>query len=155
MNHAEARRRPLPVTLISIYFFFSAAYLWTLAAIMILAPGRLSMTLASRFMHGLELAGPYMMLLVGSGYGLIGWGLFRLHNWARWLAMLLLALLVGSLVPVISSAQLGGRFLEIGAEIAIFAAAAFYLSQAPTVREAFVKSSGQKTTPRIYTDLHR
>ncbi len=90
-----------------------------------------------------------MMLLVGAGYALIGWGLFRLHNWARWLAMLGMALAIGSLVPVISAAQLNLKFFVCGAEIAICAAAAFYLAQAPSVLEAFAKNSGQKATPQV------
>jgi hypothetical protein len=155
MNRADAPKRPVPVTLISIYFLFSALYLWILAAILIVTPGKVTLTLGSRFMHGLELAGPYMMLLAGSGYALIGWGLFRLHNWARWLAMLLIAWVVGSLVPAISAARINLKFLEFGAEIAIFAAAAFYLAQAPTVLEAFAKGAREQTTPRIYTDLRK
>lgn len=145
MNHAHAESRPVLVTLISIYFLLSAAYLWVLAAILILSPGKISLMLGSRFMHGLELAGPYMMLLVGSGYALVGWGLYRLHNWARWLAMLVMALAIGSLVPVISAAQLNLRFLATGLEIVVCAAAGFYLAQAPTVLEAFAKSSRQET----------
>jgi hypothetical protein len=155
MNHVEATRRPAPVSLISMYCMFSALYLWILAAILILAPGTVTLTLGSRLMHGLELAGPYMMLLVGLGYALIGWGLFRLHNWARWLAMLLLALGVGSLVPVISAARFDVKFFEYGGEIAIFSAAAFYLAQAPTVLEAFVKNRRPKTMPRIDVRPHR
>lgn len=146
MNHAHAESRPVLVTLISIYFLLSAAYLWVLAAILILSPGKISLMLGSRFMHGLELAGPYMMLLVGSGYALVGWGLYRLHNWARWLAMLSMTLAIGSLVPVISAAQLNLRFLTCGLEIVVCAAAGFYLAQAPTVLEAFAKSSRQETT---------
>jgi hypothetical protein len=155
MNRADAPKRPVPVTLISIYFLFSALYLWILAAILIVTPGKVTLTLGSRFMHGLELAGPYMMLLVGSGYALIAWGLYRLHNWARWLAMLPLTLGLASLVPAISAARFDVKFFECGIEIALFAAAAFYLAQAPTVIEAFLKGSGQKTTPRIYTDLQK
>jgi hypothetical protein len=153
MIQATLAKRPLLVTLISIYFLFAALYLWILAAILVVTPGKVSLILGSRFMHGLELAGPYMMLLVGSGYALIGWGLFRLCNWARWLAMAFIALSVGSLVPVISSAQLNLRFFACGLEIAIFAAAGFYLAQGPAAIEAFANNSSQKATPRIDTDL--
>lgn len=149
MNSAEARRRPIPVTLISGYFLFVAVYLWILATILILAPGRLSLMLGSRFMYGLELAGPYMMLLVGCAYALIGWGLFRLQNWARWLAMLVIVLTIGGLVPAISSAQIGVRFFARGLEIAASAAVGFYLAQAPTVLQTFVRSSSEKSMPRI------
>lgn len=155
MNPVGTTRRPIPITVISIYFVFSAVYLWTLAAILLLEPGKVSLLLGSRFMHGLELAGPYMMLLVGSGYALVGWGLFRLHNWARWLAMLVMVLAVGCLVPAISAAQLNLRFLACGLEIAVWTAAGFYLAQAPSVLEAFAKTPAQKASPRIYTSLPR
>lgn len=153
MSRAETKKRPFPVTLISLYFLFAAAYLWVLGAILILRPNAISLTLGSRFMHGLELAGPYMMLLFGGGYALIGWGLFRLYNWARWFTMLVIAWQIGLLVPVISADQLNLSFFECGAEIAILAAAGFYLAQAPTALEAFAKSSGKEATPRILADL--
>jgi hypothetical protein len=149
MNSAGVKRRPIPVTLISAYFLFVAAYLWILATILILVPGKLSLMLGSRFMYGLELAGPYMMLLVGCAYALISWGLFRMYNWARWLAMLVIVLTIGDLVPAISSAQIGLRFLACGLEIAVFAAVGFYLAQAPTVLQTFVRPSNQKSMPRI------
>jgi hypothetical protein len=145
-----AAKRPLPVTLIAVYFLFAAAYLWILAAILLVAPGRISLMLGSRFMHGLELAGPYMMLLVGCAYGLIGWGLFRLYNWARWLALLLFVVAVGALMPAISAVEFNLRFFGCGAELAIFAAAGFYLAQAPTALEAFARDSRPKTRSRIY-----
>lgn len=153
MIQATPAKRPLLVTLISSYFLFAALYLWILAAILIVTPGKISLMLGSRFMHGLELAGPYMMLLVGSGYALIGWGMLHLHNWARWLAMAVIAISIGSLLPVISSPPLNPRFFACGLEIAVCAAAGFYLAQATSVLEAFAKTSGQKPAPRIYTDL--
>ncbi len=149
MNQVQPAERPFLITLISVYFLLSAAYLWTLGAILIVEPGRVSLMLGSRLMHGLELAGPYMMLIVGCGYALIGWGLFRLYNWARWLAMLVMALGVGSLVPVISAAEMNLRFFACGIEIAVLAAVGFYLAQAPTALEAFARNSEQKTAPPI------
>lgn len=151
MNRVGTRARPIPIALISVYFLFSAAYLWVVAVVLIVAPGTLPLMLGSRFMHGLELAGPYMMLLVGCAYGSIGWGLYRLRNWARWLALLVMVWGVGCLVPTISSAEIGLRVFLCGAEIAIFAAAGFYLAQAPTALEAFVKAKGG-TPMRICAD---
>ena len=88
-------------------------------------------------MYGLELAGPYMMLLFGAGYALVGWGLFRLHHWARWMAMLVMVIGVASLVPKISMAELGVPVFWYGFQIALRAALVWYLAQAPTVIEAF------------------
>jgi hypothetical protein len=88
-------------------------------------------------MYGLELAGPYMMLIFGTGYALVGWGLFRLHNWARWIAMLIVVVGAASLVPEISTAELGLPVFWYGLQIALRVALAWYLAQAPAVIDAF------------------
>jgi hypothetical protein len=90
-------------------------------------------------MYTLELAGPYMALLIGAGYALVGWGLFRLHSWARWVAMLVMTLGIAVLVPKISMAEIGVPILWYGLQIALRAAAAWYLAQAPAVIDAFAK----------------
>jgi hypothetical protein len=137
-------QRPAGVTAISVLFFLAAIYLWTIAAVKLVAPGAISLMSGSRFMYGLELAGPYMALLVGTGWALVGWGLFRLHNWARWAAMLVMTVGIACLVPKISAAELGGPLLWYGLQIALRAAAAWYLAQAPAVIDTFAgKSSTQ------------
>jgi hypothetical protein len=130
-------QRPALVTVIAVLFFLAAIYLWTIGAVMLLAPGTISLMSGSQFMYGLELAGPYMALLVGAGWALVGWGLFRLHNWARWAAMLVMTIGIASLVPKISAAELGVPLLWYGLQIALRAAAAWYLAQAPAVIESF------------------
>jgi hypothetical protein len=132
-------QRPALVTVIAVLFFLAAIYLWTIGAVMLLAPGTISLMSGSQFMYGLELAGPYMALLVGAGWALVGWGLFRLHNWARWAAMLVLTLGIAWLVPKISAAELGAPLLSYGLQIAGRAAVAWYLAQAPSVIESFSK----------------
>jgi hypothetical protein len=149
MSQQQPIERPIVITVLCACFLLSAAYLWVVAMILILDPGQISVFVASRLMHGLELAGPYMILLVGSAYGLIGWGLFRLRKWARWLALLVIALSIGSLVPVISAAQLNVRFYTAGLEIALCAACGFYLMQSSVVLDAFARSSKQKPRPQI------
>jgi lysylphosphatidylglycerol synthetase-like protein (DUF2156 family) len=80
--------RPAAITGIAVLFFLTAIYLWAIGVLKLLAPDAISLMRGAPLMYGLELAGPYMTLLVGSaGYALVGWGLFRLHNWARWAAM--------------------------------------------------------------------
>jgi hypothetical protein len=130
-------QRPAAVTAISVLFLLAAIYLWTIAAVKLIAPGMISLMSGSQFMYGLELAGPYMALLVGAGWALVGWGLFRLHNWARWAAMLVMTLGIAWLVPKISAAELGAPLLWYGLQIALRAAAAWYLAQAPAVIDAF------------------
>jgi hypothetical protein len=119
----------------------AALYLWALAAILWIAPGAVSLAAGRYFMYGLELAGPYMILLFGAGYALIGWGLFRLQNWARWAAMLLMVLGVASLVPRISMAELGLSVFWYGFQIALRVAVGWYLAQAPSVIDAFAAKS--------------
>jgi hypothetical protein len=130
-------QRPAGVTAISVLFFLAAIYLWTIAAVKLIAPGTISLMSGSQFMYGLELSGPYMALLVGAGWALVGWGLFRLHNWARWAAMLVMTVGIAWLVPKISAAELGAPLLWYGLQIALRAAAAWYLAQAPAVIDAF------------------
>ena len=132
-------QRPTLVTILSLLSLSAAVYLWAIAAILWIAPGVLSLQAGKYFMYGLELAGPYMILLFGAGYALIGWGLFRLQNWARWAAMLVMVLGVASLVPKISMAELGFPVFWYGFQIALRVAVGWYLAQAPSAIDAFAR----------------
>ena len=131
--------RPAGITGIAVLFFVAAVYLCAIGALKLLAPDAISLMAGRSFMYGLELAGPYMTLLVGSGYALVGWGLFRLHNWARWAAMAVMVVGVAALVPKISMAELGAPVLWYGLLIALRVAVGWYLAQAPAVIDAFAK----------------
>ena len=130
-------QRPAGVTIISAFFFLAALYLWAIAVLKLLAPNAISLMAGAPFMFGLDLAGPYMALLVGGGWAIVALGLFRLHRWARWAAMLVMTISIASLVPKISSAEIGGQLLWYGLQIALRAAVAWYLVQAPAVIDAF------------------
>jgi len=129
--------RPIGVTVISVVLLLAAAYLWAIGAMMLFAPGSVSLMAGAPLMFGLELAGPYMALLLGAGYALVGWSLFRLHRWGRRLTLLVLALGIGMLVPQISAAEWGWPVLWYGLLIAVRAAAAWYLVQSAEVIDAF------------------
>lgn len=131
--------RPAGITGIAVLFFLAAMYLWVVGAVKLVAPDAISLMAGRHFMYGLELAGPYMTLLVGGGYALVGWGLFRLHNWARWAAMAVMVIGVASLVPRISMAELGAPVFWYGLQIALRVAAGWYLAQAPAVMDSFTK----------------
>ena len=122
---------PFLVTAISLLFCSAAIYLFILGATLLISPGTMSLMAGRYFMYGLELAGPYMILLLAAGYGLVGWGLWRLHNWARWIAMLVMVIGVASLVPKISMAELGIPIFWYGLQIALRVALAWYLAQSP------------------------
>ena len=130
-------QRPALVTVIAILFFLAGIYLWTIGLVKLFAPNAISLMSGSQFMYGLELAGPYMALLVGAGWGLIGWGLFRLHNWARLAAMAVITVGIAWLVPKISAAEIGLPLLGYGLQIALRAAAAWYLAQSAAVIDSF------------------
>ena len=134
-------QRPAGVTAIAALFGLAAIYLWTIGMVKLLAPNAISLMSGASLMYGLELAGPYMALLVGSGWALVGWGLFRLHNWARWTAMLVMTIGIAWLVPKISMAEIGVPILWSGLQIALRAAAAWYLAQAPAVIDSFARKS--------------
>jgi len=130
-------QRPLGIKAIALLFALVAAYLWTIGAIKLTSPDAISLMAGRHFLYGLELAGPYMMLLGGSVYALIAWGLFRLQNWARWIAMVLIVISTASLIPKISIAELGVPILWYGLQIALRVAIGWYLAQAPAVIDAF------------------
>lgn len=130
-------QRPAGVTVISILFALAAVSLWTFASVKLVAPEAVSLMSASPLMYGLELAGPLMALLIGSVYGLISWGLLRLHNWARWAAMAVITVGVASLVPKISMAEIGVPVVGYGIQIAVRVAVGWYLAQAAAVIDAF------------------
>jgi hypothetical protein len=133
--------RPAGVTGISVLFGAAAIYLWTIGLVKLTAPNAISLMSGAQLMYGLELAGPYMALLVGTGWALVGWGLFRLYNSARWAAMLVMVVGIAWLVPKISMAELGVPVFWYGLQIALRAAAAWYLAQAPAVIDAFAGKS--------------
>lgn len=139
-------QRPKSVIAVTVLFAVAATYLWTVAAILLVAPGMISLMAGKYFTYGLEIAGPYMILLVGSCYAVIAWGLFRLHNWARWLALLITAISIVPLIPKISMADLGLPILWYGLQIALRVAAGWYLAQAPSVLDAFTQKRHQGST---------
>lgn len=130
-------QRPGGVVAVAILFALAAIYLGTVAVILLVSPGAISLMSAKYFLYGLQLAGPYMILLGATVYGFVAWGLFRLRNWARWIAMLIIAFSLAPLVPKISMAELGFPVLWYGLQIALRVAVAWYLAQAPVVIDAF------------------
>jgi hypothetical protein len=132
-------KRPASVTLVAALFFLVAAYLVTIGVVELVVPGTLSMTRAAGITYGRELNGAQTALSVGAGWALIGWGLYRLHNWARWCAMALMVLGVAGSVPAVSAAarDLTGRFFFYGAQIMVRVVIAWYLAASPELIEAF------------------
>jgi hypothetical protein len=130
--------RPPGVTAVATTFFLAAAYLFVLAILMLLAPGTVSMFLAAPLLSGLELAGPYMFLLMAALGAAIGWGLLRLNRWARRAALIIAMIGVVLLVPAVSSAVIEFRVGLVWGWLGVIVRVVmiWYLYRAET-REAF------------------
>ena len=90
------------------------------------------MTAAAPLLFGLELAGPYMFLLVAIAAGAIAWGLIRLNNIMRHAAVLAACTGIVMLIPSVSGAVVAVRLKGLvmgGLGIIIRVIVAWYLSQ--------------------------
>src|SRR5579859_851151 len=131
--------RPAGVTAIAALFFLAAGYLWAVAVTSLVAPGLISAARDAQLMYGLEMGGTTATLLIGIEWALIGVGLLWLHNWARWLAMMVMVVGIAMLVPKIGAAEIGPALLLDGLQIVWRAGAAWYLAQAPAVIDSVGK----------------
>jgi len=131
--------RPASVTVIAGLFFLVAGYLIVVGIVEFLVPGTLVMARDAGITYGRELDGPQTAISVGAGWALVGWGLYRLHNWARWCAVLLMVIGVAGSVPAVSAAarDLGWRFFFYGAQITVRIVIAWYLAASPELIDAF------------------
>jgi multidrug transporter EmrE-like cation transporter len=131
---------PTGVTVIASLFCLVAAYLGLIGVVMIASPGALSMALGAPLLNGLELAGPYMFLLMAGVGALIGWGLLRLNHWARRAAIVVGIIGLVMLVPSVSAAAVDFRvsLLWAGLGIVVRVMIVWYLYQTP-VTKAFAK----------------
>ena len=127
------------VRAIAAVFFLVATYLFIVGGVMLVSPGVFSMTLGTPLLGGLELAGPYMFLLMAAVGAAVGWGLLRLNPWARRAAILAALLGVVELVPTVSIAVIEVRARPLiwgGIGVMVRVMIAWYLYQEP-VTEAF------------------
>jgi len=131
--------RPRGVAWVAAAFLLAAAYLLVVGLTMLVRPGLVSMAAGAEFLGGLELAGPYMFILVAAIGLATAFGLWRLQNWARWIAILLAMVGVLLLLPNVSNAILDFRFgtlswSALGTIVRVIIV--WYLNQLP-VKEAF------------------
>jgi uncharacterized membrane protein (DUF2068 family) len=103
--------RPAGVAAVAAAFLVAAAYLMVVGLTMLVQPALVSLAAGSELLGGLRLAGPYMFLFVAALGAVVALGLWRLHPWARWLAILIAAIGVVLLVPSVSAAVV---FFRIG-----------------------------------------
>ena len=132
--------RPTSVTVIAALFFLIAAYLVVIGLIEFLSPGTISLARVAGVTYGRELDGPQTAISVGLGWALVGWGLYRLRNWARWCAVVIMVIGVAGAVPAVSAAarDLTWRFFLVGGQVMVRVVIAWYLVASPELIEAFV-----------------
>ena len=100
---------------------------------MLIRPGVPSMAAGAALLGGLELAGPYMFSSWGR-WAIGCAGLWWLHRWARWLAILIATTGIVLLLPRISSALIDfrlGKLAWSGLEVMVRTIIVWYLFQEP------------------------
>jgi hypothetical protein len=138
----DMKSRPSGVTLIAVVFCLMGIYLFGLGLVMLtpLRPPLLAAIIS--LAHRLRPLSPYVALGIGSAWIILGWGLFRLHDWARVVAMTLVFVGVGlelvrlALGPSHPYSTLAGGALEISLRLVIV----WYLFRKATA-ERFLKST--------------
>jgi len=131
--------RPASVRVIAALFFLVAGYLIVIGIVEIISPGTIGMMRGSGVTYGRELTGAQSAVSVGAGWALVAWGLWRLHNWARWCGVALMVIGVAGSVPAVSAAarDITWRFFFYGAQIMVRIVIAWYLVASPELIEAF------------------
>lgn len=129
--------RPAGVTVIAVVFLLSATYLLVLGLARLVAPESVRLSLSAPLLHGLEISGPYMFLVVAVVAGLVGIGLLRLKNLARRAGIVLAVAGVVLLIPKVSAdaAELSPRLLFAGFAVMIRVAIVWYLWQSSTAEQ--------------------
>jgi hypothetical protein len=142
---------PLPngIRAIAAIYALCGLYLAILAAIILGSPGTISMTAAAPLLFGLELAGPYMFLLMAVAGTAVAWGLLKRNNITRHVAMLIAITGIVMLIPPVSAATVTANIKLLatsGAGIIIRVIVAWYLGRAE-VAEEFRRPSDMQTRP--------
>ncbi|MGB9196368.1 MAG: hypothetical protein WCB53_05510 [Terriglobales bacterium] len=134
----ETRELPAAVRAIAALFILSGLYLAILAVITLARPGTIPMSAAAPLLFGLELAGPYMFLLMAVAGGAVAWGLFKRNNITRHVAMLIAITGIVMLVPPVSDATVTGNLKLLaasGAGIIIRVIVALNLGRSETAEQ--------------------
>ena len=132
MTDPTAEPTPAGVRAIAALFALCGVFLAGAGLLILLRPGLISMTVAAPLLFGLELAGPYMFLLIAGVAGVIAWGLIRRINLIRHAAVLAAIAGIVMLVPPVSGAVAAVQPKSLvvdGIGIIIRVIVAWYLSQ--------------------------
>jgi hypothetical protein len=133
----EDKQRPAGVTAIAVLFLFASSYLAVLAVIRLASPNAIPLALGAPLLHGLEIAGPYMFLLAAGVGAITGFGLLRLNNLARRVAIMIALAGIVLLVPKVSAdaADLSPRLLTAALAVIVRVVIVWYLWQGWTAEK--------------------
>jgi len=143
MTDDPGRMVPNGVRAIATLFALCGSYLAIVGGLMLFTPGTISMSAGAPLLFGLELAGPYMFLLMAVSAGGIAWSLLQLNNFVRRAAVLIAIAGVVMLVPSVSAAAVMVQPKALafgGVGIIVRVMVAWYLSR-EEVADAFRRSA--------------
>lgn len=100
----NAKDVPREIRIIAALFALCGIYLAICGLIMLVRPGLLGMSVGATLLFGLELAGPWMFLLMAVVGFAVAFGLMRLNNIVRHIALLIACAGIVWLVPAVSAA---------------------------------------------------
>ena len=126
------------VRAIAALFALCGLYLAVLAVLTLASPGTIPMSAAAPLLFGLELAGPYMFLLMAVAGGAVAFGLLKRNNITRHIAMLIAITGIVMLIPSVSAATVTANAKSLvfgGLGIIIRVIVAWNLAHAEVVEE--------------------
>jgi hypothetical protein len=147
VTDSDSNSIPSGVRAVAGLFSLCGIYLAILAILMLARPGLISMAAGAPLLFGLELAGPFMFLLIAVAAGGIAWGLMRLNNIMRHAAILAACAGIVMLVPSVSGAVVAVQLKGLafgGLGIIIRVMVAWYLSQAHIAEQFKVRQTSSQ-----------
>ncbi|MFZ1916305.1 MAG: hypothetical protein WAU58_01940 [Terriglobales bacterium] len=136
MTQQTQKSLPAGIRAIAALYALCAIYLGLTGVLMLVRPGAIPMSAGAPLLFGLELAGPYMFLLTALAGAAIVWGLLKLNNITRHVAMLIAITGIVMLMPAVSAATGAANVKALitgGAGIIVRVLVAWYLAQAEVV----------------------
>jgi hypothetical protein len=115
----------------------ASTYLLILGLIKLIDPEAIPLSLGAPLLHGLVIYGPYMFLLAGGLGAGVAYGLFRLKNLARRVAIVICVAGMVLLIPKVSAdtAEFSPNFFIAGSMIVLRIMIAWYLWQGWTAEK--------------------
>ncbi|MGA9526757.1 MAG: hypothetical protein WBS24_01445 [Terriglobales bacterium] len=133
MKDDNQNRVPEGVRAIAALFALCAIYLACAGVVMLVQPGLISIAAGAWLLFGLELAGPYMFVLMAMAGLAVAFGLIKLNNITRHVAMLIAITGIVMIAPSVSDAVVQANVKALvagGLGIIVRVIVAWHLGQA-------------------------